>query len=45
MFGIVDFYANLARLAGVEGDLPSDRDIDSIDQTDLFLGKSEKSKR
>jgi arylsulfatase len=42
---IVDFYATFARLAGVEGDVPSDRAIDSIDQTDLFLGKTDKSKR
>ena len=42
---IVDFYATFARLAGVEADVPRDRAIDSIDQTDLFLGKSDKSKR
>jgi arylsulfatase len=39
----VDMFATLARFAGAE--VPADRPIDSIDQADFFLGKSEKSAR
>jgi len=45
LVSIVDFYATFARLAGVEADIPRDRAIDSIDQTDLFLGTADRSKR
>ena len=39
----VDMFATLAKFAGAK--LPDDRPIDSLDQSDLFLGKSEKSAR
>jgi arylsulfatase A-like enzyme len=39
----VDMFATLAKFAGVN--VPDDRPIDSLDQSDFFLGKSEKSAR
>ena len=39
----VDMFATLARFTGAK--VPDDRPIDSLDQSDLFLGKSEKSAR
>jgi arylsulfatase len=39
----VDTYTTLARMAGAQ--LPTDRIIDGVDQTDFFLGKQEKSNR
>ena len=39
----VDTFTTLARLAGAE--MPKDRMIDGVDQTDFFLGKQEKSNR
>jgi arylsulfatase len=39
----VDTFTTLARLAGAE--VPTDRVIDGVDQTDFFLGKQEKSNR
>ena len=39
----LDLFATFARLSG--GRVPADRVIDSIDQTDFFLGKQEKSSR
>ena len=39
----VDLYATLARFSGAK--VPTDRPIDSIDQSEFFLGKSEKSMR
>ncbi len=45
MVSILDFYATLARIAGVTAGIPRDRASDSVDQTDLFLGKTAKSKR
>src|SRR5277367_3349289 len=42
---ILDFYRTLAHLAGASERVPTDRPIDSIDQTDFFLGKQEKSNR
>jgi arylsulfatase A-like enzyme len=39
----VDLFATLARLAGAK--VPADRPIDSIDQSDFFLGKTDKSAR
>ena len=39
----MDLYATFANIAG--GIVPDDRVIDSIDQTDFFLGKQEKSNR
>jgi len=40
---IVDFFPTLARIAG--GELPDDRAIDGLDQTDFLLGKSDSSAR
>ena len=39
----VDMFATLAKLGGAE--VPTDRPMDSIDQSGFFLGKSEKSAR
>jgi arylsulfatase len=39
----VDMFATLTRIAGAK--VPSDRPIDSVDQSDFFLGKTEKSAR
>ena len=39
----VDMFATLAKFTGAK--VPDDRPIDSLDQSDLFLGKSEKSAR
>ena len=45
LVSILDFYATFARTAGVEDRIPRDRAIDSIDQTDLFLGRQTTSAR
>jgi hypothetical protein len=39
----VDLFPTLAKIAGAK--VPSDRAIDGVDQSDFFLGKSEKSNR
>jgi arylsulfatase len=39
----VDLFATLAKLAGAQ--VPNDRSMDTVDQSDFFLGKSEKSAR
>ncbi len=39
----VDTYTSLAKIAGAQ--IPQDRPIDGVDQSDFFLGKSEKSNR
>ena len=39
----VDTYVTFAKIAGAQ--LPQDRPIDGVDQTDFLLGKSEKSSR
>ena len=39
----VDLFTTLAKIAG--GDIPNDRAIDGMDQTDFLLGKQEKSNR
>jgi arylsulfatase A-like enzyme len=39
----VDMFATLARFTGAK--VPDDRPVDSLDQSDLFLGKSEESAR
>jgi arylsulfatase A-like enzyme len=39
----VDTYTTLASLAG--GQIPTDRPIDGVDQSDFFLGRQEKSNR
>ena len=43
MVSIHDFYASLAKIIGAE--VPTDRPIDSIDQSDFFLGKQDDSNR
>ena len=39
----IDMFATFARLTG--GKVPTDRTIDSVDQSDFFMGKQEKSNR
>jgi arylsulfatase A-like enzyme len=39
----VDMFATFAKIAGAK--VPTDRPIDSLDQSDFFLGKSDKSAR
>lgn len=39
----VDTYTTMAKIAGVS--IPNDRPIDGVDQSDFFLGKTEKSAR
>lgn len=41
----LDFYRTFARIVGAADKVPEDRPIDSIDQTDFFLGKQAKSNR
>ena len=43
MFSIMDFMPTLASFAG--GDMPTDRPIDGVDQSDWLLGKAENSAR
>jgi arylsulfatase len=43
MFSIMDFFPTFARLAG--GNVPDDRPIDGVDQSDLLLGRSESGRR
>jgi len=43
MVSIHDFFSTLGNIIGA--DIPDDRAIDSIDQTDFFLGKQENSNR
>jgi len=38
MFSIMDFYPTFASIVGAK--MPTDRPIDGVDQTDVFLGKS-----
>ena len=45
LVSIMDFYTTFAHLAGVESDIPRDRAIDSVNQADLFLGKTNRSER
>ena len=42
---ILDFYRTFAHVAGATERVPTDRPIDSIDQTDFLLGRQEKSSR
>lgn len=42
---VLDFYATLASITGVSDRIPTDRAMDSVDQTALFLGRSDKSAR
>lgn len=41
----LDWFSTLAHLTGNESKIPTDRPIDSIDQSDFILGKSDKSNR
>ena len=43
MVSIHDFFSTLGNIIGA--DIPDDRAIDSIDQTDFFLGKQKNSNR
>jgi len=43
MFHVLDFFSTIANITGA--DLPNDRPIDGIDQTDYLLGKQEGSNR
>jgi arylsulfatase A-like enzyme len=43
MFSIMDFFPTFAGIIGAQ--VPSDRPIDGVDQTDVLLGKSETGKR
>jgi arylsulfatase len=43
MFHVLDFYTTLASITGAE--LPNDRAIDGVDQTDFLLGNQSHSKR
>ena len=43
MFSIMDFFPTFARIIGAE--VPTDRPIDGVDQTDVLLGKSETGHR
>jgi arylsulfatase len=43
MFSIMDFFPTFAHLAG--GNLPGDRPIDGLDQTDLLLGENDEGRR
>jgi arylsulfatase len=43
MFHVLDFFTTFARITGAE--IPTDRAIDGVDQTDFLLGKQENSNR
>ena len=43
MFHVLDFFTTFARITGAE--VPTDRAIDGVDQTDFLLGKQETSNR
>ena len=45
MVSILDFYATFAHIVGLENSIPTDRAIDSVDQSGLFLGNTDKSPR
>jgi arylsulfatase A-like enzyme len=45
VISILDFYSSLATVAGGANRVPSDRPIDSIDQSDFLFGKQQKSNR
>jgi arylsulfatase len=42
---MLDFYRTFATIVGASARVPTDRPIDSIDQTDFVLGKQDKSNR
>jgi arylsulfatase A-like enzyme len=43
MFSIMDFFPTFAHIIGSK--VPTDRQIDGVDQTDVLLGKSETGNR
>ncbi len=45
VFSMLDFYRTFAEIAGAGDRVPTDRAIDSIDQTDFLLGQQETSNR
>ena len=45
IFSVMDFYRTLATLAGAAERVPQDRAIDSCDQSDLLLGRTEAGPR
>jgi arylsulfatase len=45
IFCILDFYRTFAKIVGAAEKVPTDRPIDSIDQSSFLLGKQEKSDR
>ena len=45
IFTATDWYSTLAHIAGAESRIPTDRPMDSIDQTPILTGKSDKSAR
>jgi arylsulfatase A-like enzyme len=42
---VLDFYRTFATIAGAAEKVPADRPIDSVDQTDFFLGRQDNSNR
>lgn len=42
---VLDFYRTFARIAGAADRVPTDRAVDSVDQTDFLLGRQDKSGR
>jgi arylsulfatase len=42
---MLDFYRTFADIVGTSDKVPTDRPIDSIDETDFLLGKQNKSNR
>ncbi|MYE84001.1 MAG: arylsulfatase [Gammaproteobacteria bacterium] len=45
IFSVMDFYRTLATLAGAADRVPTDRAIDSCDQSDVLLGRTDKGPR
>jgi arylsulfatase len=45
IFSIIDFYATLTSMVGVADRIPTDRAVDSIDQSAFLLGEQEHSNR
>ena len=45
IFSSLDWYRTLAALVGEKDRVPTDRPLDSVDQSDFLLGKTETSKR
>ncbi|NKC01906.1 MAG: sulfatase-like hydrolase/transferase [Pseudomonadales bacterium] len=45
MVSVMDFYRTFAEMLGISELVPTDRILDSYDQSDLFLGKTDKGTR